>query len=271
MDRRDRFNTAFNYLKDQGSFHTQKELAEKMAAAAQNISSALKGDPKILTDRFLRRFNETFNNKFSMAWLLSGDGKMLNDGLIVVGDNNTSTQNNGNHNTTTNNYHGCGGADKEAARNISDMGDRITALEAFKPQISYSSGRPYYNVDFIGGFDLVFNDQTVRPQYNIDCEPYNRDGVVWCNLTGHSMEPKISHGDMIALKEVVDWQSYLTMGEIYAIVTNNDLRTVKVIRKGSDNDVFRLVPINTAEFDVQEIPKNMIIRIFEVLGCLKKF
>ena len=275
MDRRDRFYTAFNYLKDQGSFHTQKELAEKMAAAAQNISSALKGDPKILTDRFLRRFNETFNNKFSMTWLLSGDGEMLNDGQIVVGDNNTATQNSGSHNTTTNNttnnYRGCGGADKEAARDISDMGDRITALEAVKPQISYSSGRPYYNVDFIGGFDMVFNDQTTNPEYNIDFAPYNRDGVVWCNITGHSMEPKISHGDIIALKEVVDWQSYLTMGEIYAIVTNNDLRTVKVIRKGSDKDVFRLVPINTAEFDEQEISKNMIIRIFEVLGCMKRF
>ena len=140
-----------------------------------------------------------------------------------------------------------------------------------QPQISYSSGRPYYNVDFIGGFDLVFNNQTTKPEYNIDCKPYNRDGVVWCNITGHSMEPKISHGDIIALREVVDWQSYLTMGEIYAIVTNNDLRTVKVIRKGLDKDVFRLVPINTAEFDEQEIAKSMIMRVFEVLGCIKRF
>ena len=138
------------------------------------------------------------------------------------------------------------------------------------PKTSYTTGRPYYNVDFIGGFDLVLNEQTIMPEYNIDFAPYNRDGVLWCNITGHSMEPKISHGDIIALKEVVDWQSYLTMGEIYAIVTTNELRTVKIVRRGISDDVFRLIPINTTDFDAQDSPKVMIRRVFEVLGCMKR-
>ncbi|EGW47742.1 hypothetical protein HMPREF0666_01107 [Prevotella sp. C561] len=138
------------------------------------------------------------------------------------------------------------------------------------PKTSYTTGRPYYNVDFIGGFDLVLNDQTIMPEYNIDFAPYNQDGVFWCNITGNSMQPKISHGDIIALKEVSDWQSFLTMGEIYAIVTTNELRTVKIIRRGISDDVFRLIPINTTDFDEQEIPKVMILRVFEVLGCMKR-
>lgn len=138
------------------------------------------------------------------------------------------------------------------------------------PKTSYTTGRPYYNVDFIGGFDLIINDQTIIPEYNIDFSPYNQDGVFWCNITGHSMEPKVSHGDIIAIKEVSDWQSYLTMGEIYAIVTTNELRTVKIVRKGASDDVFRLIPINTADFDEQEISKSMILRVFEVLGCMKR-
>lgn len=138
------------------------------------------------------------------------------------------------------------------------------------PKTSYTTGRPYYNVDFIGGFDLIINDQTIIPEYNIDFAPYNQDGVFWCNITGHSMEPKVSHGDIIAIKEVSDWQSYLTMGEIYAIVTTNELRTVKIVRKGASDDVFRLIPINTADFDEQDISKSMILRIFEVLGCMKR-
>ena len=138
------------------------------------------------------------------------------------------------------------------------------------PKTSYTTGRPYYNVDFIGGFDLVLNDQTILPEYNIDFAPYNQDGVFWCNITGNSMQPKISHGDIIALKEVSDWQSYLTMGEIYAIVTTNELRTVKIVRKGTSDDVFRLIPINMSDFDEQEISKSMILRVFEVLGCMKR-
>lgn len=36
------------------------------------------------------------------------------------------------------------------------------------PQKSFTVGVPYYNVDFIGGFDLVLNDQTTTPEYLID-------------------------------------------------------------------------------------------------------
>ncbi len=142
--------------------------------------------------------------------------------------------------------------------------------DVLNPKISYSTGSPYYNVDFIGGFDLVLNDQTVNPEYYIDFQPYNKDGVMWCNITGHSMEPEISNGDVIAIKEVVEWDKYINMGETYAIVTKNDLRTIKKIRKGSDNKHWLLVPVNK-EYDSQEIAKEMISRVFTVLGCMKRF
>lgn len=157
--------------------------------------------------------------------------------------------------------------------NIATMGDN-NKIEAYnnenKPQISYSSGRPYYNVDFIGGFDLVTNDQTINPEYNIDFAPYNKEGVVWCNITGNSMEPLISNGDIIALKPLQDWNSFMEYGKTYAIVTTNDIRTVKKIRKGSDKDHLLLVPENLKEYDEQEIHKSMIMRIFLVMGCMKK-
>ena len=123
---------------------------------------------------------------------------------------------------------------------------------------------------FPGGFDLVFNDQTINPEYYIDFAPYNKDGVMWCNITGHSMEPSISNGDIIAIKEVQDWFDYLSMGEIYAIVTTNNLRTVKIVRKGSTEEKFRFIPIYTKDFDEQEVPKKMILRVFELLACIKK-
>lgn len=161
---------------------------------------------------------------------------------------------------------------------LTGTGQMLTDSDAVEPQptepdmprISHTSGRPYFNVDFVGGFDLVLNDQTIHPEYYIDFAPFNKPGVMWCNITGHSMEPLISHGDMMAIREVADWQQFLTMGEVYAIVTANDLRTVKIIRKASDTAMFRLIPINTKDFDEQEIPKAMVAHVFEVLGCMKK-
>lgn len=138
-----------------------------------------------------------------------------------------------------------------------------------KPQISFTKGVPYYNVDFIGGFDIVLNDQTILPEYLIDFKKYN-DATCWCNVTGHSMEPEITHGDVIALKKIED-KSFLPLGEVYAIVTTNGMRTIKRLGPSNDPRCYTLVPTNKSpEYGIQELPKDMIEHIFQVLGCMKR-
>ena len=132
-------------------------------------------------------------------------------------------------------------------------------------------GSPYYNVDFIGGFDLIFNDQNILPAFYIDFAPYNKEGVVWCNLTGHSMEPELSNGDIIAMKELTTPIAYLPAGEIYGIVTD-EYRTVKRMGKSTKEGYVRLIPTNHApEYSEQEIPISMIKRIYAVMGSIRKF
>lgn len=142
-------------------------------------------------------------------------------------------------------------------------------VNADAPKISYTSGVPYYNVDFLGGFDLVINDQTVNPEYLIDFKKYN-EADCWCNVTGHSMEPEITHGDMIALKRIEDF-SFLPFGEVYAIVTSNGMRTIKRIGPASNIENYSLIPTNKLpEYGIQELPKRMISIIYQVLGCMKR-
>lgn len=137
------------------------------------------------------------------------------------------------------------------------------------PQKSFTNGVPYYNVDFIGGFDIVLNDQTAKPEYLIDFKKYN-EATCWCNVTGHSMEPEITHGDIIALKKIED-KSFLPLGEVYAIVTTNGMRTIKRLGPSSNPKCYTLVPTNKSpEYGIQELPKNMIEHIFQVLGCMKR-
>lgn len=138
-----------------------------------------------------------------------------------------------------------------------------------KKNISYepSTGVPYYDVDFIGGFDQIFNDQSILPTHNIVFKPYE-NATLWCNVTGHSMEQKICHGDIIAIKECT--LNDIQYGEIYAVVLDT-IRTVKVLRKSSNPNKLRFVPINIAEYDEQEFDISRIIKIYEVLGCISKF
>ena len=130
-------------------------------------------------------------------------------------------------------------------------------------------GVPYYDVDFIGGFDMVFNDQTQNPTCHINFPQYN-SADFWVNVTGHSMEPEISHGDMIAIKELQDWNTHILFGEMYATITTEN-RTIKYVRRSKQSEDFlRLIPVNLENFDEQDIPKSIIIKVFKVLGAAKK-
>ena len=105
-------------------------------------------------------------------------------------------------------------------------------------------GSPYYNVDFIGGFDLIFNDQNILPAF---------------------------YGDIIAMKELTTPIAYLPAGEIYGIVTD-EYRTVKRMGKSTKEGYVRLIPTNHApEYNEQEIPISMIKRIYAVMGSIRKF
>lgn len=135
-------------------------------------------------------------------------------------------------------------------------------------QDNKNNGVPYYDVDFIGGFDLVENDQTLIPTYRINFAQYN-NADSWVNISGHSMEPQIGHGDIIALKELYDWEDYVLYGEVYAIVTDQ-YRTVKRINKSAEGkEYLKLVPINK-DFDEQDIKKSIVRKVYQVLGCAKK-
>ena len=140
--------------------------------------------------------------------------------------------------------------------------DEVPGKVSYDPKV----GTPYFDVDFIGGFSEIFNDQTTLPACNVLVPGFEKASV-WCNVTGHSMEPKINHGDIIALRECSI--NDLQYGEIYAVVLDT-IRTIKILRRGSCSDVLRYVPINQ-DFDEQEFPISRIIRVFEVLGSIARF
>ena len=140
--------------------------------------------------------------------------------------------------------------------------------ETITPSVSYDPnvGQPYYDVDFLGGFNEIYNSQVTNPEHNIIVPGFDR-ATLWCNVTGHSMSPKISNGDIIALRPcTIDDIQY---GEIYAVVLDT-IRTIKIIRKGSSKELLRYVPINP-NFDEQEFEVNRIISVFQVIGSINRF
>ena len=143
------------------------------------------------------------------------------------------------------------------------IGEPLNRKETMQPVL----GVPFYDVEFALGYDEMYNDTPNVPTKFISIPGYEKADF-WCRASGDSMKPLISNGDIIALKVIPDWTEFLPMNEIYAIMTKNDLRTVKVIRRGSDNEHFTLHAINE-EYEDQEIKKEAITKVFKVLGSLK--
>lgn len=170
--------------------------------------------------------------RYSTGWLLTGAGSMLKDDLNGI-------------------------------KTIDEADSSFMPTTSMNPSI----GTPYYDVDFIGGFDEVFNSQVNIPATNIVIRGFEKASL-WCNVTGHSMEPKINHGDIIALRQCT--LNDIQYGEIYAVVLDT-IRTIKILRRSPDPSKLRFIPINTEDYDEQEFDKSRIMNVFEVIGSISKF
>lgn len=170
--------------------------------------------------------------RYSTGWLLTGAGSMLKDDLKGI-----------------------------------QTADEANPSTLPTTSMNPSVGTPYYDVDFIGEFDEVFNSQVNIPATNIVIRGFEKASL-WCNVTGHSMEPKINHGDIIALRQCT--LNDIQYGEIYAVVLDT-IRTIKILRRSPDPGKLRFIPINTEDYDEQEFDKSRIVNVFEVIGSISKF
>lgn len=127
---------------------------------------------------------------------------------------------------------------------------------------------PFFDVEFEGGYDVMVNDQT-RTAASFINVPYETRATHACRITGRSMQPDICSGDIILLQYIEDF-SWLPLGDIYAIVTTNDMRTVKRLARSENDENYLLVPSN-AEYQAQELPKRLIRNVFRVVGTIRMF
>lgn len=85
MNKKERLNEAVNYLKYKGIVKKQEDIAKKMKASRTNVSCALSGNEKVLTDNFIARFCAAYT-EISYTWLLLGAGDMLSNLGKTVND-----------------------------------------------------------------------------------------------------------------------------------------------------------------------------------------
>ena len=129
---------------------------------------------------------------------------------------------------------------------------------------------PYYDVDFAGGWSSEELFSQHKPSFFITIPDFKRAELA-CNLIGNSISQRIKSGSIIGLRKVNDWQTYFPTNEVYAVVTRNNLRTVKLVRRAEEKGFIELVPAplpeyNDPPYQTETIPQDYIIEFYQVVA-----
>lgn len=244
MDKKERINKVFEYLRFSGVVKTQADMACAMGASRSNISSALSGKTDVLTDSFLERVARTFG--INEMWLLYGEGEMLkpttnsatinapNHGLIAVGNGNTNTLN-----TTT---------PATETEEIPEAEVAVIPTELYKDP----------NTNLYQYTEV--NDVETQPIVH-QFSPHDR----FYRVINSSMSPKLLASDVVALQRV-DINDSIP-GCVYMI----DHRTKgSFLRKVTDQgDSLLLTSYNKEDYPDFTVYKKDVLNLARVVGLIR--
>lgn len=133
-----------------------------------------------------------------------------------------------------------------------------------------NKGVPYYDVDFAGGWDSEEIFSNHMPAFYISSPDFMKAQFA-CNLFGNSISNRIPSGAIIGLREIFDWQTYFPTNELYAVLTKNDLRTVKIVKRSQKDGYLTLIPdpkdqYNQIGYEPEEIPIEFISKFYQVVA-----
>lgn len=128
---------------------------------------------------------------------------------------------------------------------------------------------PYYDIDFTCSVREVYSDEAEAPAGFVSI-PGSASADFCCRTSGDSMAPYIMRGDIVAMKKIENWSSFIPYNEVYGIVTTNGLRTIKVVRKGSKDGKIVLHSYNS-DYEDQEIDAYTIVYMYKVMAIARVF
>lgn len=284
----DRLKKAIRYIKGSTEYSNQTLIAEKIDFGRTNLSAALNGEEKYLTEGLISKVTSAFP-EINKDWLLTGNGEMLvqntpeeeeeeEDELVTFLRIERK-----NYDIPLIDISEKTGIPQKLLKDF-QWGDAELSDE-FRDRLYYfieevreyfvdnaigeAKGKPtgyyYPEVSASAGFDIAtFNNEAMRiPIY---LPEFGKD-IIFINVYGDSMYPKYKSGDMIGVKPT-DFQ-YVVFGHPYVVVFDNGDVNIKYVCKGSDNDHVNLVSENP-QYEPREYPLSIIRSFYTVKGCVNR-
>lgn len=132
------------------------------------------------------------------------------------------------------------------------------------------SGVPYFNVDLSSG-DESFSVVQDQPEFMVDYKPFN-DCTAYIPVYGDSMYPRFAGGDIIAVKEITNFE-VIQWGEAYLVIadhTANHLRSIKLLFQHDDPQKLILRSSNPNYKGDTVIPRKALVSLFIIKGKITR-
>lgn len=205
----------------------------KIIGVSEGVFSHIKTGKNEPSRKVLEKFLHHFP-QVSAAWLYTGMGDMFNNGVTVTGKMQVQKIHN-----------------PPYIEPVSDTGINL------------------YDIDAAANLRTLFDNksQNIIDSIKIPNMP-KCDGAIY--VRGDSMYPLLKSGDIVAYREIFDFQS-IVFGEMYLvdfILDGDDFLAVKYVKKSDKDDFIQLVSHNQ-DHDPMDIPIQSVRAIALVKACVR--
>jgi repressor LexA len=226
-------NEMYNYAVEHNLCKNKSGFAQLVGVANSNLSHALKGDERYLTDKFIKKTNEALGNKFDMAWLFYGVGNMLVE----------------HYETPTTHLRDTYGTPPAVERSTKTL--------------------PLIPIEAVAGFN-GYDAAGVRLE---DCTQYtvpefaalHADFLI--RVSGSSMYPKYSSGDILACRKLTD-VTFFQWGKVYVLDSNQGAMVKRLFPSENDPDKISCHSDNE-NYPPFDITKSDIRSVSIVVGAIR--
>ena len=289
----DRLKKAVRYIKGSTEYVNQSLIAEKIDFGRTNLSAALNGEEKYLKEGLIDKVVSAFP-EINKDWLLTGTGEMLieedeEEPYLRAERNkyNLSLQriqeltnlpmktlkayDNGSKEMPDDILEAFDNLFQRIENEYNEREEENTTIPVLITDDMVSNVKvPFYEVDFAGGFTSPEMFSEVKPSFVISSPSFSGADFA-CVLTGNSMSRRIKNGSVIGLKKINEWWEYFPTNEIYAIITKNGLRTVKIVKRSSESGYIDLIPdplpeYNNPPYETETIRMEYVIGFYQVVA-----
>ncbi|MDR1881773.1 MAG: S24 family peptidase [Prevotella sp.] len=227
-EKSDILNEAYEYLRSLGKIHTKKEFAEQIEFDKTNLSSAFSGSERYLTDGLFKKICDTYPELFNIDYFVNGKGEMLKNQSIL------------------------------------------------KEQQYFGEKQPRYKTVPLLPIDAVagFPSEDIMGINYADCEQYRvpefeMSGCEFViRVSGSSMYPKYSNGDLLACKKIPAI-TFFQWGKVYVLDTVQGALVKRLFEDKENSDNIICQSDNKENYPAFSLPKNEIRSLSIVLGVIR--